>query len=67
MIKVVMKEAEDILINGNDIESFSDEYHVNVKNFNGILTSQKTIAIFKRKDVKMIYEIPESKEEGDSC
>ena len=63
MIKVVMKDAEDLLIDGNDIESFSDEYHVNVKNFNGILTSKRTVAIFKAKDVKMIYEIPEVKED----
>ncbi len=57
-----MKEAEDLLIDGNDIESFEDEYHVIAKSFNGLMSSQRTVAIFKSKDVKMIYEVPKKKE-----
>lgn len=61
MIKVVMKDSEDLLIDGNDITKVGDDYHINIIDSNNFLRVTRTIAMIKVKDVVMIYEIPKIK------
>lgn len=61
MIKVVMKDVEDLLINGNDINKIGDDYHINKVDSNGFTKMARTVAIIKAKDVVMVYEVPEDK------
>lgn len=61
MIKVVMKDAEDLLINGNDINKIGDDYQINKVDSNGFTKMVRTVAIIKAKDVVMVYEVPEDK------
>lgn len=61
MIKVVMKDAEDLLIDGNDINKIGDNYHIEKEDNNAFIKMTRTVAIIKASDVVMIYEIPEDK------
>lgn len=61
MIKVVMKDAEDLLIDGNDINKIGDDYHINKVDNNGFIKMTRTVAIIKAKDIVMVYEVPEDK------
>ena len=61
MIKVVMKDAEDLLIDGNDISKIDDDYHINKVDNNGFIKMVRTVAIIKTKDVVVAYELLEDK------
>lgn len=60
MIKVVMRDSEDLLIDGNHISHIAGEYRIINKFFNGLFSQERTVAVVKVKDVKMIYEIKDN-------
>lgn len=61
MIKVVMKDLENLLIDGNDIAKIGDYYHVNKIDANLFTKTTRTVAIIKDEDIVTIYEMPEDK------